>query len=296
MRRAFFLFTVLLIMSFPVHAQSSAEVYGAQMPAWVERAGQRIPVRAGMPLEQADVLETGVRGRMQVQLGEGSLLKVGELAHIALAQLQPAGAQDGVFKGLLEVVKGAFRLTTSALSHARQRDISVRVSSLTIGIRGTDIWGRTNDEADTVCLIEGSINVAHASGASVAMDQPLSFISAPHHAAPKPVSAVDPEKLKKWAAETELQPGAGVIVPSGGWVVQLASYPDAVGAEAVQQQLRQAGYPADVAPAQLNGKTYHRVRVAGFDTQADARAFARAIQGKFGVRNPWVALETDGVR
>jgi hypothetical protein len=38
------------------------------------------------------------------------------------------------------------------------------------------------------------------------------------------------------------------------------------------------------------------VRVAGFDTQADARAFARGMQGKFGVRTPWVTLEMDGVK
>lgn len=295
MRSAFFLLALFVSStSFPVYAVSSAELQAVQMPAWVERAGQRSPARAGMVLEQADILETGAQGRMQIGLAEGSLIKLGEQAHLTLAELQPADTPDGVFKGLLEVVKGAFRFTTSALNRSRQRDITLRVASLTVGVRGTDLWGRSNDTADTVCLIDGSISVKHAQAPDLVMDQPLQFVVAPHNAAPQPLAWVETDKFKQWAAETELQSGTGVTVATGGWVVQLSAHAEVEGAVSAQQRMRQAGYAAEVTQVQVQGKTYHRLRVAGFDTQADAKAFANKMKGKFGVRSPWVALEKAG--
>lgn len=292
MRSAFFLLALLLgSAALPVHALSNTKLYAVQMPAWVERAGQRAPARAGMVLEQADTLETGTQGRMQISLADGSLLKLGEQARITLAELQPADNPSGVFKGLLEVVKGAFRFTTGALGHSQQRDITLRVASLTVGVRGTDLWGRSNDTADTVCLIDGNISVKHAQTPDVIMDQPLQFIVAPHNAAPQPLALLDANKLKQWAAETELESGAGVTVATGAWVVQVSAHADLNSAAHAQQQMRQAGYAAEVTQVQVKGKTYHRLRVVGFDTQADANAFASRIRGKFGSRTPWAALE-----
>ena len=44
MRSAFFLLALFVSStSFPVYAVSSAELQAVQMPAWVERAGQRAP-------------------------------------------------------------------------------------------------------------------------------------------------------------------------------------------------------------------------------------------------------------
>jgi hypothetical protein len=51
------------------------------------------------------------------------------------------------------VIAGAFRFTTS--SQARKRDIAIKVKNVSIGIRGTDLWGKSTDERDLVCLIEG---------------------------------------------------------------------------------------------------------------------------------------------
>jgi hypothetical protein len=295
MDRTFILMALLLgSASFPVHAQTSTELQAVQMPAWIERAGRRMPARAGVTLEQADIVETGAAGRMQIGLGDGSLVKLGENARLSLAELPPADTPDGTFKGLLEVIKGAFRFTTSALGHDRPRDITLRVASLTVGVRGTDLWGRSADTADTVCLIDGTINIKHAQSGDLILDQPLQFVVAPRNGAPQPLAWVETEKLKQWAAETELTPGAGVTLAAGAWVVQLSAHADVETAANEQQRLREAGYAAEVTQVQVQGKTYHRLRVAGFDTQADAKAFAGRIQGKFGARSPWVALEKTG--
>ena len=297
MRSAFFLLALLTSsVSFPAHALSSAELLAVQMPAWVERAGRRTPARAGMVLEQADTLETGELGRMQIGLVDGSLIKLGQRARLTLAELQPADSREDTFRALLDVVKGAFRFTTSALNRTRPRDVTLRVASLTVGVRGTDLWGRVDDTADTVCLIEGSINVKHVQGAERVMDQPLQLMVAPHDSTPLHLAWVETDKLKQWAAETDLEPGAGVTLASGGWVVQLSAYAQLESAASAQDKMRKAGYAAEVTQVQVQGKTYHRLRVAGFDTQADAKAFAGRIKGKFGARSPWVALEKPNVR
>lgn len=48
---------------------------------------------------------------------------------------------------------------SSPREQGAQRDVNVRVEQLTIGVRGTDFWGRSRDERQIVCLIEGAIEV-----------------------------------------------------------------------------------------------------------------------------------------
>ena len=43
--------------------------------------------------------------------------------------------------------------------------MNVRVEQVTIGVRGTDSWGRSRDERQIVCLIEGAIEVGAGKGA-----------------------------------------------------------------------------------------------------------------------------------
>ena len=181
-----------------------ATVAGVQTPAWVERAGARAPLRPGETLSSSDVLETGKDGRVHVALPDGSTLKLGQEARIALEQLIPPETPEGLFRGTLNVLRGAFRYTTNKVARVNQRrEVNIQIASITVAIRGTDIWGRSNNEADLVCLIEGHIRVDHAGNAAMPMDTPLSFFVAPKNAAPRPIAAVDPAKLQTWAAETE---------------------------------------------------------------------------------------------
>jgi hypothetical protein len=54
--------------------------------------------------------------------------------------------ENGLFTAALDVSKGAFRLTTDIFQKfQRQRAINVRTGTVTIGIRGTDVWGRSNE-------------------------------------------------------------------------------------------------------------------------------------------------------
>src|SRR3954469_19798418 len=90
-----------LAFSCPLLAQVAATVEGVQMPAWVERAGQRLPALAGMELKAGDQVATGAGSRMLVKLADGSLVKLGENGQLRFAELNPA--QD-LFRAALNVL------------------------------------------------------------------------------------------------------------------------------------------------------------------------------------------------
>ncbi|NIR61572.1 MAG: FecR domain-containing protein, partial [Gammaproteobacteria bacterium] len=192
------------------------------MPAWVQRGGTRLPVAPGMALEAGDILRTGPNARLLVQLAEGSLVKLGADAELRLQALKPAST-GGLFEGLLDVVKGAFRFTTTLLSRNHRRKLDVRIANVTAGIRGTDVWGKAASDKDIVCLIEGEVSVTRGSEPTITMSDPLSFYVAPHGQAPLPVRPVDPEQLQRWALETDIAEDGPALVENGAWRVYVES-------------------------------------------------------------------------
>jgi len=253
-----------------------------------------VPLRAGMELVEADVVETGKGGRLIIQLADGSFVKLGEEARLALLSLSEEEGPQGALTGLLNVMKGAFRYTAGTLGRMLRRDIQVNIASTTLGIRGTDVWGRSQDGGATVCLIEGQITLNHPARGEFIMDQPLSFFVAPRDGEPQPVGPVDPEKLKQWSAETELDLGHGVILPGGGWIVQLGSHTSEATARKIEKRLLDAGVPVEFTTVQLKDRTFHRLRVSNFDTQQDAKNFADKMRGQPGIPKPWVTCNIPG--
>jgi hypothetical protein len=294
MRRAILLFAIATAVLLPALTSLAAQVDELQVPAWVEHAGKRQPVHAGTPLVESDVVETGKGGRLIIQLADGSFVKLGEETRLALTALREEETPQSTLTGLLDVVKGVFRYTAGTLGPMPRRDLQVKVASTTLGIRGTDVWGRSKDGAATVCLIEGKITLNQPGLAELTMDQPLTFFVAPRDGEPQPIAPVDPEKLKQWSAETELVLGRGVILPGGGWVVQLGSHESEAAARKIEARLLADGVPVEFTTVQLKDRTFHRLRVGGFDTQQDAKYFADKLRARPGIPKPWVTCSIPG--
>src|SRR3989442_5338741 len=154
MRSLFLL--LLFAASLAAWAQPAAVVEGVQMPAWVERGGQRQPIVPGMLLQPGDLIQTGAGSRLLVRMSERSLVKLGENGQLRFTELSPT---KELFKAALGVLEGAFRFTTDIAAKNRRRDVKISVASVTAGIRGTDLWGRSRANTEIVCLIEGAIDV-----------------------------------------------------------------------------------------------------------------------------------------
>jgi len=271
-------------------AAPAAVVEGVQMPAWVERASvgavRRIPLAPGMELRGGDEVKTGAGSRLYIKLAEGSLVKLGENASLKLLDLQPD--RGGFFRAALNVLEGAFRFTTDALAKERRREVSIRVATVTAGIRGTDLWGKSMPERQIVCLIEGNIQVGAEGEAPVTMDQPRQFYQR-DKGQTKPVGFVEPAQLGKWAVETEIADGQGAARSGGKWRLTLASVATQSEALAVYDQVRTAGYAAEIHPAKAGGKRIYVVRISRLPTKGDAEALAAQLRGKHGVEEPKVS-------
>ena len=268
-------------------AAPAAIVEGVQMPAWVERDGKRSPAAAGMELRGGDQLRTGAGSRLLVKLADGSLVKLGENGSLTLAAIAPA-PRAGIFKAALNVLEGAFRFTTEIAAKQRRRDVTIRVATVTAGIRGTDLWGRSRDDRQIVCLIEGRIEVGAEGEAAVTMDQPLQFYQR-EKGQTKPVGFVDAKQLEQWARETEIEAGKGAARRGGKWKVQLLRAETQDAALRVYDQVRLAGYAAEIHPAKDGDKRVYIVRISNLPSKAEAESLAGTLKGKYGVGEPGIS-------
>jgi cell division septation protein DedD len=266
-------------------AQPAAVVEGVQMPAWVERSGRTSPVAAGMALQAGDQVKTGAGSRLLVKLSEGSLVKLGENGTLRIAEMTPS---RDLFAATLRVLEGAFRFTTDLAAKQRRREVNITVATVTAGIRGTDLWGRSRDERQIVCLIEGKIEVGAEGEPPVAMDQPRQFYQR-EKGKTQPVGFVEPQRLNEWAKETEIERGKGAARLGGKWSVRLATASTQRDALSVYDQVRKAGYAAEIVPLKDGDKRSYLVRIRNLPSKAEASALADQLRGKHGVEKPTVS-------
>jgi hypothetical protein len=288
LRNTLALATILLAASAawgPALAQPAALVEAVQAPVWVERAGRRMPLAPGMELRAGDQVRTGAGSRLLMRLAEGSLVKLGENASLHLAQLQPARE---VFRGVLSVLEGAFRFTTQRIGAHRRREINIHVSQVTAGIRGTDLWGKSTSERQIVCLIEGNVQVGAPGEAAVTLDQPLQFYRR-EGGTTQPVGLVDPAQLALWAQETEIQPGKGAAARGGRWNVNLGTADNQADALALYDQVRAAGYAAQIYSTRAGEQLVYVIRIRQLPSKEEAQALANALRGKHGVAEPKIS-------
>ena len=283
--RALFVGFLLATASIVAAAQSPAQVEGVQMPAWRERDGTRVPLVPGMELRAGDRIVSGKDARVLVKLAEGSVVKLGENGRLVLAEVQPA---KELFRAALQVLEGAFRFTTDLAAKARKREVTVQVDQVTIGVRGTDFWGRSRAERQIVCLIEGAIQVGAAGEPPLTMNKPRQFYQR-EQGRTQPVGLVEPQQLAQWAIETEIGEGKGALRRGGRFSLHLASAATREPLVSIQRQLAEAGYAAEIAQRKQGSQTSFVVRIRQLPSREEAQALANQLKGRHGVKEPRVA-------
>ncbi len=271
-------------------AQPAAVVEGVQMPAWLERrvgnVSERKPLAVGMELKTGDTVTTGAGSRALVKLSEGSLVKLGENGSLLINDIN--ADSGGIFKAALRVAEGAFRFSTDLLQKARRREVSVRVATVTAGIRGTDLWGKSMPDRQVVCLIEGAIEVGADGEKPALMDQPRQFYRR-EKGQTQPIGFVEAAQLGEWAKETDIEAGKGAARRGGKWKVTLASLDTQAAALAVYDAARDNGYAAEIRPAMADNKQLYHVRIANLPSKAEAEALAGKLRGQFGIIDPRIS-------
>ncbi|HEX5055346.1 MAG TPA: FecR family protein [Gammaproteobacteria bacterium] len=261
-------------------AQSKAVVAGVQAPVWLERDGVKQPLQAGASLAPGDRLYTGKNARILLNMPDASTVKLGEHVKFEIRELNAAPA-DQPFRGFLRVLAGAFRYTTSSAGKSRARELNVQVGTATIGIRGTDVWGRSGPQQDLVCLLEGKIEISREGEPAVPMHEPLSVYTATPKKPADPLSMIDTPTVQALALETELTPGQGVMQGAGRYRVYL--YLDRKEAKIRHRlkKLREDGYAAEIYTTSVAGETRYRIVIPYFATIDDAAAAGAQLAKRY---------------
>ena len=275
-KKAFGLLAGALVAVASAHAQP-AVVEAVQYPAWLERGGNAVPLSPGIALESHDKLRTGENARVRLRLAEGSAVKLGENAQFVIERAE----ERGVFTAALSVLTGAFRFTTDALSKRRDRNVALKVKNVTVGIRGTDLWGKSTADRDWVVLLEGKIQVGSEGNPSVTLDKPLDLYQVPRGAAPE-VTRSDQKTVDEWAVETELSKDGPAAEKGGRWRTVAAVKRQRDEARALVRTLRAAGFPGEI----IGKEDYFIVQVSGLASEAAARGLVAAIRTLPGAELP----------
>lgn len=277
------LMSVLSLGTFTANAREIGIVDGLQAPAWLVRDGRSSALAVGTQLQNNDRIETGKKARVLLSLAEGSHVKLGENATFDLNNMEP-NAADSTFKGVLNVLKGAFRFTTGLLEkQTLKRQIDVRFGTITAGIRGTDIWGIVDDKKDLVALIEGKIDVSHSNGMTAHFTEPLQVFTANKNEAPGVITKVDAPTVTTLAKETDFVDNTGVMRANGAWRVNMGFYKQKSDAEKAQTKYQSLGYDVKLAKRDATGARRYQIYLDHFATEAEAKGAKNGLIENFGL-------------
>lgn len=274
-------------------APATTVVEAVQLPAWVERHGQRRPAQPGIALRASDKALTAAGARLLLRLPDGSQVKLGEATELVIEGMdltRQGVARPQRISSDLRLVTGVFRYATDLASKlaGHQRQLNLKMATATAGIRGTDFWSMTDAEHDAVCVFEGLVAVLREAQPDIQLDKPGAFWVTFTGQPPQPAGQATPDQLAKFIGQAELSPGSGVLVAGGRWRAVLGLLPTAAQAAQLRTQLAAAGYPADV----LAKDGRYEVRINQFATEQDARSVVDRLgaQPALGLRGARVAL------
>ena len=278
-------------MAFTPLLSAAISVDSMNFPAWAERDNRTVPLAPGSELRTGDVVVTGRTGRVWLAADDGSVIKLGQGARFTIVRAGLARVDgDSIFDAAFDVLKGAFRFTSSFF-RARQalpHRVEFKVGAVTAGVRGTDIWGRSGNEEDFVALIAGSIEVSSGGDAPQLMDQPLTLY---RKATGRPADGIRPvvtEVIGEYALETELSERSGIARIDGTYEVVLTSVRSANYDPGMLEPFRRAGYPARGRAAEVGGVDYTRIVVGGLVNLQAAKNLRRIIVSEFGIDDAWI--------
>lgn len=281
------LFFLLMLTPVLAYANSAAIVELVQSSVWLERQGKQSALMLGDELQNKDKIITSNKSRVLLRFSDDSVVKLGENAEFIVEELVSPEDEGDVLNGFLNVLKGAFRYTTSVISKKYKRDLKVQLSTATIGIRGTDVWGKAESTRDFVVLLEGEISIER-DNQTYQLTDALTLFMAPKGQEPEPLQAVNMDDLSIWAQETEPQTDQGVRSVDGIWKVILASYSEEEVAIAQQILFSKEGIAAIIEQEYINGQTWYRLVIDKLNSRADAVYVMNEMKSAYDLASPWI--------
>lgn len=208
-------------------------------------------------------------------------------AELALLREQPAGAVAGPDRQtqenlalLTQRVNEMAVLLDGPLGHLSDSGAQINSMNLRLDELEQRLKALADEVAQATRTAEAASKAAAKSAAAPTAQPAPKAVTKPTTTAPQPAA--------RTTAATK--PAATASKSAGGWVVNVASLTDAKAAEAEKQRMKQAGFNVEVQTAQMDGRTWYRVRATGFSSREQAQVYSDMIRHKMDV-TPWVGLD-----
>ena len=129
--------------------------------AWVERAGQKLEPRTGLPVYQGDFLVTGRRGRLKVLFSDDALVSLGSRSRVEITRhlYDPAGGRRST---RLHMLGGKLRALVQRLVAGNQADFEVHTKNAVAGVRGTEFVVEEAAGQTRLYTLSGAVAFARA--------------------------------------------------------------------------------------------------------------------------------------
>jgi len=128
---------VLFVIATAAAAADVGEVKVVKGTAFIERGAERIAVRAGMPVQQADRIVTGADGTVGVTFSDNSLLSIGPESRLAIDHyVFDTTTHAGRFDSTLS--KGTLAVVSGKIVKQSPEAMKIRTPSSIMGVRGTE--------------------------------------------------------------------------------------------------------------------------------------------------------------
>jgi FecR-like protein/sporulation related protein len=275
------------LMAAPSVLAAEAVIHGLQAPAWIERADQVFVAQPGAELRSGDKLHTGVGGRLELDLADGSRFQIGEQAVIGMESLAMSRDEQGeFFDSVMNVIRGAFRFTTRIAGGERRRSLRIRAGNAIIGIRGTDVWGRVAQDGRTMMvLIEGSVTVDMADEQMTVATPMMAMLMQGDQHREQMATA---EQLAPLVAQTDMRSDSAMLMMEGRWALVVISLQERAAAEEMVLNLARAGYPSVIRTVEVDSGTYHRVVIERLMDSRQASMLAAELEERLEISGAWV--------
>lgn len=132
-------FTALVLFLFATAAMAAdvGEVKVVKGTAHIERGAERIPVSAGMPVQQSDKVVTGADGTVGITFSDNSLLSIGPESRLAIDHyVFDSTTHAGRFDSTLS--RGTVAVVSGKIVKQSPEAMKIRTPSSIMGVRGTE--------------------------------------------------------------------------------------------------------------------------------------------------------------
>ena len=179
-----------LLLLAPVVATASIGIFTeVQGDTRIQRGEAYLAAAPGVSVDEDDIIETGSNAGAQVDLNDGSLLKLGADSRLLLAGYK-FDSSGNIASAGLEMLSGWLRFAVSRL-RGNDSSYAINTPTMTIGIRGTEGVIEAHSTRGGLFLEEGEVAVHAADAGSIPLraGEYIERSASQPFARPGPVSA-----------------------------------------------------------------------------------------------------------